>query len=158
MGSAVLRNCLNIFLDHRNKDSEEDEVPSPLPVLSRGCQLSATILSWQRVCLHLLWQDSLRYSRARFHFCWPLTFWQSHPSGNLSVLAILGHESVIPIVIEYIEGKAHGVSLGGRKMAIYSLADVAMKYRNTLMPVFAALFHNPSEERGVRIAAFSMMM
>merc|ERR1712042_276807 len=58
MGSAVLRNCLNIFLDHRNKDSEEDEVPSPLPVLSRGCQLSATILSWQRVCLHLLWQDS----------------------------------------------------------------------------------------------------
>jgi len=81
-----------------------------------------------------------------------------HQSGALSVLAILGHESVIPIVIEYIEGKAHGVSLGGRKMAIYSLADVAMKYRNTLMPVFASLFHNPSEERGVRIAAFSMMM
>jgi len=81
-----------------------------------------------------------------------------HQSGALSVLAILGHESLIPVVIEYIEGKAHGVSLGGRKMAIYSLADVAMKYRNTLMPIFASLFHNPSEERGVRIAAFSMMM
>merc|ERR1719167_516299 len=81
-----------------------------------------------------------------------------HQSGALSVLAILGHESVLPLVIDYIEGRVEGTSLGGRKMAIYSLADIAKKHRNLLMPVFASLVHNPAEERGVRIAALSMMM
>jgi len=81
-----------------------------------------------------------------------------HQSGALSVLAILGHESVLPLVVKHIEGKVEGTSQGGRKMAIYSLADIAHKNRNVLLPVYASLVLNPAEDRGVRIAAFSMMM
>ena len=45
-----------------------------------------------------------------------------------------------------------------RKLAIFSLAELTRKYRHVLLPVFASIVHNPAETRGVRIAAFTMMV
>jgi len=75
----------------------------------------------------------------------------------LSVGAI-GHESVIPILLPYIEGKSSGSSPREQRMAIYSLNMMTRRHRETLLPIFSTLVHNPSEDRYVRIAALSMMM
>jgi len=78
--------------------------------------------------------------------------------GVILALGALGHESVIPILLNYIEGKAEGVTPAVRKLAIFSLAELTRKYRHVLLPVFASIVHNPAETRGVRIAAFTMMV
>jgi len=75
----------------------------------------------------------------------------------LSVGAI-GHESVIPILLPYIEGKSSGSSSTEQRMAIYSLNMMTRRHREVLLPIFSTLVHNPSEDRYVRIAALSMMM
>jgi Lipoprotein amino terminal region/Domain of unknown function (DUF1943) len=75
----------------------------------------------------------------------------------LSVGAI-GHESVIPILLPYIEGKVSGSNPTEQRMAIYSLNMMARRHREVLLPVFSTLVHNPSEDRYVRIAALAMMM
>merc|ERR1719228_1542031 len=79
----------------------------------------------------------------------------------IMALGALGHQSAISILIPYIEGSASGSqaeNIDIRKMAIYSLSQVSNQHRNPLPPVYAALVHNPSEDRDIRIAAFSIML
>ena len=76
----------------------------------------------------------------------------------LTALGELGHESTIPLMLSYIEGKAAGTTPATRKMAIYSLFEVTKKYKSYLLPVYSSLIHNPAEERGIRIAALAMLL
>jgi len=78
--------------------------------------------------------------------------------GAILVVGAVGHESIIPLILQHIEGKVAGITPAVRALAIYSLADETNKYRNILLPVFASLVHNPAEARAIRIAAFSMLM
>merc|ERR1711887_5607 len=78
--------------------------------------------------------------------------------GAIVVLGAVGHESVLPLLLEYIEGKAEGCTPAVRALAIYSLAGETNKHRNILLPVFASVVHNPAETRAIRMAAFSMLM
>jgi len=73
----------------------------------------------------------------------------------IMALGALGHESVIPILLPYIEGKSSPIE---QRMAIYSLAPSANTQREVFLPIYSALVHNPSEERSVRIAALSILM
>jgi len=77
--------------------------------------------------------------------------------GSIVVLGALGHESVIPILLNYIEGNVEGCTPAVRTLAIYSFVN-AKKYRDILLPVYASLVHNSAESRGIRIAAFSMLL
>merc|ERR1711887_145110 len=78
--------------------------------------------------------------------------------GAILVIGALGHESIIPLILDHIEGKVEGCTPAVRALAIYSLADETNKYRNILLPVFASIVHNQAENRAIRIAAFSMLM
>merc|ERR1711970_787457 len=78
--------------------------------------------------------------------------------GAILVLGAVGHESVLPLLLDHIEGKVEGCTPAVRALAIYSLAGETNKYRNILLPVFASLVHNQAENRAIRIAAFSMLM
>merc|ERR1719228_534132 len=44
------------------------------------------------------------------------------------------------------------------KIAIYALANVARKYRQTLLPIYSAIVFNQGENRQLRMAALSMML
>merc|ERR1719312_281772 len=57
--------------------------------------------------------------------------------GALYVVGSIGHESIVPLILDYIEGKVEGCTPAVRALAIYSLADATNKYRNILLPVFA---------------------
>merc|ERR1719315_209807 len=71
-------------------------------------------------------------------------------------LGTLGHESVIPILLPYIEGKS---SVFEQRVAIFSLDGPILKhYRHILLPIYSAIVHNPTEERSVRISAFTMLI
>merc|ERR1711970_1346004 len=72
-------------------------------------------------------------------------------------LGTIGHDAVLPILLPYIEGKVTS-NVAHRKMAIYALAKVAHKYRETLLPIYSAIALNQGENRELRIAALSMMM
>ena len=48
-------------------------------------------------------------------------------------LGTIGHDAVLPILLPYIEGKVTR-NVSHRKMAIYALANVARKYRQTPFP------------------------
>merc|ERR1719370_2077711 len=78
--------------------------------------------------------------------------------GAIIVLGAVGHESVLPLLLEYIEGKVEGCTPAVRALAIYSVADETNKHRNILLPVFAAIVHNQAENRAIRIPALSMLM
>merc|ERR1711887_38722 len=78
--------------------------------------------------------------------------------GAILVIGAIGHESIIPLILDHIEGKVEGCTPAVRALAIYSLADETNKYRNILLPVFASIVHNQAENRAIRIAAFSMLM
>merc|ERR1719312_693496 len=78
--------------------------------------------------------------------------------GAIMVVGAVGHESVIPLILDHIEGKVEGCTPAVRALAIYSLADQTNKYRNILLPVYASIVHNQAENRAIRIAAFSMLM
>merc|ERR1719184_354707 len=77
-----------------------------------------------------------------------------------AILALgeLGHESVIPTLLPYIEGKSDKSTPVEQRMAIYSLNSVTIKHRHILYPIYSALVFNPTEPREVRIAALSEML
>ena len=70
-------------------------------------------------------------------------------------LGQLGHESVLPLLVSYLEGQSQGVTETLRKDVIYALSDVAHYHRQHLLPVFLAIAHNPAESRSVRLAAIA---
>merc|ERR1719290_408156 len=72
-------------------------------------------------------------------------------------LGTIGHDAVLPILLPYIEGKVTR-NVSHRKMAIYALANVARKYRQTLLPIYSAIVFNQGENRQLRMAALSMML
>merc|ERR1719312_2040524 len=67
--------------------------------------------------------------------------------GALYVIGSIGHESIVPLILDYIEGKVEGCTPAVRALAIYSLSDATNKYRNILLPVFASIVHNQAENR-----------
>ena len=73
-------------------------------------------------------------------------------------LGALGHESIVSILLPYIEGRAEKCTPVEQRVAIYSLGSVARRYREVLKPIYSSLVHNPSEDRTVRIAALSIML
>merc|ERR1719309_943788 len=77
-----------------------------------------------------------------------------------AILALgeIGHESVIPILLPYIEGKSEKSTPVEQRMAIYSLSSVTTKHRDTLYPIYSAMVFNPTEPREARIAALSEML
>ena len=73
----------------------------------------------------------------------------------------VGHDSVIPLIISYIEGKNQDqspVHASVRKAAMYSLMDVASEHRHSLLPVYLSILNNPAESRYFRIAAVASIM
>jgi len=79
---------------------------------------------------------------------------------EFSILALgsIGHESIIPVLLPYVEGRSQKTSPAEQRMAIFSLETVTVQHRNTLLPIYSALANNAAEERSVRIAALSMML
>merc|ERR1712168_200037 len=77
---------------------------------------------------------------------------QTEKQAAIYTLGHLGHESVLPLIISYIEGKDQS-STSVRKVALYSLADVAQFYGQQLLPVYLSVFQNPGESRSLRITA-----
>ena len=73
-------------------------------------------------------------------------------------LGQLAHESVLPTMINYMEGKTQDSTNQLRKVALYALNDVAHFYKHKLVPVFLAVATNPAESRNLRIAAITMLM
>merc|ERR1711973_93653 len=78
-------------------------------------------------------------------------------------LGQLGHESVLPLLISQIQGQDQTSSQGQaytsiRKAALYSLVDVAQRYRHKLLPVYLSILQNPAESRSLRIAATLVIM
>merc|ERR1711872_813252 len=70
-------------------------------------------------------------------------------------LGTLGHESVIPILLPYIEGKSSPIE---QRMAIYALTPIAIEHSEILLPVCSSIVFNPSEEKTLRIAALTMLL
>merc|ERR1711962_1326832 len=68
-----------------------------------------------------------------------------------AILALgeLGHESVIPTLLPYIEGKSDKSTPVEQRMAIYSLNSVTTKHRHILYPIYSALVFYPTEPREV---------
>merc|ERR1719290_149834 len=77
---------------------------------------------------------------------------QTEKQAAIYTLGQLGHESVLPLIISYIEGKEQ-TNTSQRKAALYSLADVAQFYGQQLLPVYLSVFQNPGESRSLRITA-----
>ena len=73
-------------------------------------------------------------------------------------LGQLAHESVLPTMINYMEGKTQDSTNQLRKVALYALSDVVHHYSHKLIPVFLAVATNPAESRNLRIAAITMLM
>merc|ERR1712168_1224230 len=82
---------------------------------------------------------------------------QTEKQAAIYSLGQLGHESVLPLIISYIEGKEQ-TNTSQRKAAIYSLVDVAHSYRHKLLPVYLSILQNPAESRSLRIAATLVIM
>ena len=72
-------------------------------------------------------------------------------------LGTIGHRDALDHLLPYIQGRSRETSTT-KSLAIYSLARVTYSHRDVLLPVYSALVANPSEEREVRLAAFSMML
>merc|ERR1712168_309921 len=86
---------------------------------------------------------------------------QTEKQAAIYTLGQLGHESVLPLIISYIEGKDQDQASGSRhqrKAALYSLVDVAQRYRHKLLPVYLSILQNPAESRSLRIAATLVIM
>merc|ERR1712168_717901 len=82
---------------------------------------------------------------------------QTEKQAAIYTLGQLGHESVLPLTISYIEGKEQ-TNTSQRKAALYSLVDVAQRYRHKLLPVYLSILQNPAESRSLRIAATLVIM
>merc|ERR1712180_136318 len=83
---------------------------------------------------------------------------QPQVQGVMLALGAIGHPSVLPVLLPYIEGKVPTADIAIRKVAIYALSPVAQKYRNVLLPVLSARLHDQGEHSGVRVAAFTTML
>merc|ERR1712001_803835 len=70
-------------------------------------------------------------------------------------LGTLGHESVISILLPYVEGKSSPLE---QRMAIYALTPLAYEHSGLLLPISSAIVYNPTEEKTVRIAALTMLL
>ena len=90
---------------------------------------------------------------------------QSQTEKQVAIYSLgqIGHESVLPLIISYIQGKdqtnyqhQHGTST--RKAAMYSLVDMGRRYRHQLLPVYLSILQNPAESRSLRIAATLVIM
>merc|ERR1719228_1085517 len=71
---------------------------------------------------------------------------QAEKQFSIYALGQVGHGSVIPLLISYIEGKSQDQSQPqhyDRKAAMYSLIDVARQHRHILLPVYLSILHNP---------------
>merc|ERR1719391_10933 len=77
----------------------------------------------------------------------------SERTSAILALGEIGHESVIPILLPYIEGKSEKSTPVEQRMAIYSLSSVTTKHRHILYPIYSAMVFNPTEPREARIAA-----
>jgi len=69
-----------------------------------------------------------------------------------------GHEQVLPLLISYLEGQTEGSTRQLRKVALWSLSDVAQIHRQKLLPVFLAIAQNQAESRTLRIPAIAVIM
>ena len=82
----------------------------------------------------------------------------------LYVLGSTGHESVMPLIISYLQGSQDSqdqTSTSTRKAAMYSLLEHHRQnpeHRNHLLPVYLSVLHNPAESRQLRIAAILCVM
>merc|ERR1719290_914314 len=74
---------------------------------------------------------------------------QTEKQAAIYTLGQLGHESVLPLIISYIEGKEQ-TNTSQRKAAMYSLVDVAHSYRHKLLPLYLSILQNPGESRSLR--------
>merc|ERR1712142_572228 len=79
---------------------------------------------------------------------------------ELALYAIgqIGHESVLPLLVSYMEGSNQDSTHQLRKVALMALSDVAPHYREKLLPVFLAIAQNQAESRTLRIPAIAMIM
>merc|ERR1719462_899957 len=82
---------------------------------------------------------------------------QTEKQAAIYTLGQLGHESVLPLIISYIEGKEQ-TNTSQRKAAMYSLVDVAHSYKHKLLPLYLSILQNPAESRSLRIAATLVIM
>merc|ERR1711962_1997448 len=85
-----------------------------------------------------------------------ITPWEKE--SYIYALGTIGHESVVHILLPYIQGDVSDITPSQQRTAISSLIAVGRQYRETLMPVVSSIFFSPSEFREVRLAAFQMML
>merc|ERR1711962_1371630 len=88
---------------------------------------------------------------------------QAEKQTAIYTLGQLGHESVLPLLISQIQGQEQTSNYNQaytsiRKAALYSLVDVAQRYRHKLLPVYLSILQNPAESRSLRIAATLVIM
>jgi len=76
----------------------------------------------------------------------------------LYAIGQIGHESVLPLLVSYMEGSNQDETHQLRKVALWALSDVAQHYREKLLPVFLAIAQNQAESRTLRIPAIAMIM
>jgi len=76
----------------------------------------------------------------------------------LYAIGIIGHESVLPLLVSYMEGSSQENTHQLRKVALWALSDVAHIYREKLLPVFLAIAQNQAESRTLRIPAIAVIM
>merc|ERR1712131_130771 len=70
----------------------------------------------------------------------------------------VGHESVLPLLVSYLEGESQESTRQLRKVALWALSDVAQMHRQKLLPVFIAIAQNEAESRTLRIPAIAVIM
>jgi len=76
----------------------------------------------------------------------------------LYAIGQIGHESVLPLLVSYMEGSNQDNTHQLRKVALWALSDVAQHYREKLLPVFLAIAQNQAESRTLRIPAIAVIM
>ncbi|XP_045027440.1 uncharacterized protein LOC116919379 [Daphnia magna] len=78
-------------------------------------------------------------------------------SAALSALNILGHPSLIPVVVPLIEGKVDA-NPAIRTKAVLALHKLAHHGDATAIKILHTVYANPSENYQVRLAAFTLLM
>merc|ERR1719167_2108228 len=76
----------------------------------------------------------------------------------LYAIGQVGHESVLPLLVSYLEGESQESTRQLRKVALWALSDVAQMHRQKLLPVFIAIAQNEAESRTLRIPAIAVIM
>merc|ERR1719347_1077818 len=76
----------------------------------------------------------------------------------LYAIGQVGHESVLPLLVSYLEGESQESTRQLIKVALWALSDVAQMHRQKLLPVFIAIAQNEAESRTLRIPAIAVIM